>query len=232
MTYVINPVAVMTVADDSGLRSPRVPRDDIPCKRYSHKLPCVKRRRKHSPSKRRRRMLFQEWRRMAKIDDSLFDAPCRGPTSPQEPDQGTPMAVFDSNAVVPEIPMDMLACGADSSRVDFEPGGPVTPSSSSDDAILDDEPPLPGCGAQDTRDIPDSDPRSPNYLDFLYERRVQEEAELLSNIKQSVDQDSRGIPDSDPRSPNYLDFLYERRVQEETELLSSDIPISVLPDIT
>ena len=38
MTYVVNPVAVMTVADDSGLRSPRVPRDDIPCKRYSHKL--------------------------------------------------------------------------------------------------------------------------------------------------------------------------------------------------
>ena len=66
-----------------------------------------RRRHKHSPSKRRRHMLWREWRRLARMDDDLFILPCPRPTSPQEPDLELYLDV-DLPAVLPVIPMTVL----------------------------------------------------------------------------------------------------------------------------
>ena len=177
----------------------------------------TRRRHKHSPSKRRRHLLFREWRRLARMNNDLFVLPCRRPTSPQEPDT----ELYQDVDVAPVIPMTVLD-EREQEVSDIPPEMPMTVLyEGGPQAVYAVDSPNP-----DEKELPLGDDDSPSQaelsaslalMDTLYQRALLLERGSVQPTPTSTTVEvapgdsvaDEDLPDYDPSSPRYLFYLLE-----------------------
>ena len=146
------------------------------------------------PSKHKKKRLKREFHRLASIDDTLFISDDVRELEPSELSNCEKPVTYVSTAFL---------------YLENVSGVPSDTSGDELDVGHDD------CDSEEDEELLPSDPRSSQYLDYLYLKGTEIASTEPVSACDSADEcdQSQWLPPSDPRSSQYLDYLYHKEAE-------------------